>query len=434
MSAFEFDLMNMAIMVTVAWLTPLQFIPLMIWLERKGAAIIQDRIGPNRAAIFGVRLFGMLHNIADVIKLMMKEDITPNHVSRFYYLLAPFWAMTIALIPLMLIPFAASVPVGEFLFRFQATNFDNSLLLLFAVTGLGVYGIILAGWASNNKFSLLGGLRSSAQMISYELTMALAIVGILLVYNELRIEKIVEAQGRFIEFGNYYIALPAWGIFLQPIGFFLFLIAAFAETNRTPFDLAEGESELVAGYHIEYSSMKFALFFMAEYANMVVASLVVATLFLGGYQLPGLDTNALRSNPNQTAILALAMLALGMGIAGYATFKRIRKQKQLFASGGSRLEYPVLAIVFIGAALTALALIPIVPGIHFDADFANWMTMALQAGTLLGKALIFCWLFVQIRWTLPRFRYDQLMNLGWRMLMPLALLNIVITALVKFYF
>ncbi len=422
-----FLLINILIMAVVAWMIPLQLIPLMIWLERKGAAIIQDRIGPNRANILGVRLFGMLHNIADVIKLMMKEDITPERVHRFYYLLAPFWSMTVALIPLMLVPIAAPVPIGDYIFRFQVADYEAGILLLLAVTGLGVYGIIFAGWSSNNKFSLMGGLRSSAQMISYELAMGLAIVAMLMVYRDLRLDGIVEQQtGPLSVLGVRVPFLPNWGVFMQPVAFVLFVTAAFAETNRTPFDLAEGESELVAGYHTEYSSMKFALFFMAEYANMVVASVVIATLFLGGYQVPFFATDVLRAHPNETAAAMLGLLAVTGLVGGIIVIRRSPLQHVLYAKGVERGEYMVIALALFGLMVGALAAVPVVLALDL-ASVAPYIVAGLQVSMLLAKALVFCWLYVQVRWTLPRFRYDQLMNLGWKMMIPVGVLNILAT-------
>jgi NADH-quinone oxidoreductase subunit H len=426
-----FTLINIAIMVVVMWLVPLQFIPFFIWLERKGSALIQDRIGPNRAEILGVRLFGLIHNFADVIKLVWKEGFTPAGAHRSYYLLAPFWSMTLALLPLLVVPLAAPIEVAGRTVRFQAANFNVGVLYILALTSLGVFGVILAGWASNNKFSLLGGLRSSAQMISYELSMGLAVVGLLMVYQSVRMDGIVEAQGGALHFLGLALPLPNWGVFLQPLGFLLFLTAVFAETNRNPFDLAEGESELVAGYHVEYSSVKFALFFMAEYANMVAAAFLTATLFFGGYQVPFFPAQRLVANPLGT----LTALCLGLAAAGTAVsfllYRRGRSQEKLqkgfrrmesFLLAGGAVSVAVAALfVLLTAGLGAWTLPAWAPGI---------LAAALQLACLTAKVLFFCWLFVWVRWTLPRFRYDQLMTLGWKFMLPVALLNLLVTAVV----
>ncbi len=416
-------------MTVVMWLTPLQFIPFFIWLERKGSAIIQDRIGPNRAEILGFRLFGMIHNFADVIKLLMKENITPSHANKFYYLLAPFWSMTVSLLPLLVIPLAAPINLGEHTLHFQAANYGVGILYVLSITSMGVFGVILAGWASNNKFSLLGGLRSSAQMISYELSMGLAIVGLLMVYQGVKVDGIVETQGRLLSFAGHNLPLPNWGIFLQPLGFFIFLVASFAETNRNPFDLAEGESELVAGYHIEYSSVKFALFFMAEYSNMVVASFLISTLFLGGYQVPFFSTEALVQNPQVSLLLLCLLGIIGGGLFGYLVYQKGDQQKGLY-TGMKRREPFILATLGFGIALLAIAVLIL----SFIVSFPPWapafLAAAVQMLCLLTKVLFFCWLFVWVRWTMPRFRYDQLMNLGWKLMLPLALLNLLVTGVV----
>lgn len=430
MDSFTFAVLNILIMAFIMWNIPLQFIPLMIWLERKGAAIIQDRIGPIRANIFGIRLFGMLHNIADVIKLLFKEDVIPNHVHKFYYILAPFWSMTISLIPLMLVPIASPIQISDYIFRFQVADYSSGILLLFAITGLGVYGIIFAGWASNNKYSLLGGLRSSAQMISYELGMGLSIVAILMTYQDVSLNTIVEKQSGLLNIFGITLPLPNWGIFLQPIAFITFVVAAFAETNRTPFDLAEGEAEIVAGYHTEYSSMKFALFFMAEYANMVVASIVIATLFLGGYQVPFFSTETLRQYPQYTLTAILILLAIQFLIGGIIVFKRAKSYGTKFQETLGKKEYFILSYLFFGLMILSLILIPIVLQIQFSFLVAQIIVAVFQILMLLGKAMIFLWLYVHVRWTLPRFRYDQLMNMGWKLMLPISLLNVIATGIV----
>jgi NADH-quinone oxidoreductase subunit H len=421
-----FRLANIVVVAVVAWLIPLNMVPVFIWLERKGSAIIQDRTGPNRAAILGFRLFGMLHNIADTLKLFMKEDILPARANRLAYYAAPAIAMMVALLPLMLVPFAAPLPLFGETLRFEAAGFGVGLLFLIALSGLGVFGLLLGGWGSNNKLSLMGGLRSASQFISYELAVGLSVVGLLMAYGTADIGKIVEAQGLPLVVGGVTLPVPAWGLFVQPVAFILFLVGAFAETNRNPFDLPEGESELVAGYHVEYSSMKFALFFMAEYSHMTVASVVLATLFLGGYQVPFASTETLRSHPREVLQVlclgtAVSMSALAAVLAGLG-FRRAYDK-------GRRLEIYAYALGALGLVISALVALWLLPGWTLPSWLPYPLTALVQFACLLGKMLFFCWLFVWVRWTLPRFRFDQLMGLGWKILLPLGLLNVVVTAL-----
>jgi NADH-quinone oxidoreductase subunit H len=419
--------LNILAVAVVSWLLPLNIIPVLIWLERKGSAIIQDRIGPNRADVFGLRFFGMLHNIADVIKLLMKEDFVPSRTSRFFYLLAPFWFMAVALVPLMTVPLAAPQFFGTLPVRFQAADLDAGVLFILAVTGMGVYGLILAGWASNNKFSLLGALRTTAQMVSYELALAAAVVGVLATYGTARISTLVESQaGPLVLFGREW-PLPGWGVFLQPVAFLVVLTCAFAETNRNPFDLPEGESELVAGYHTEYPGMKFALFFMAEYANMVVASVTVSTLFLGGYQVPFVTTETMLAHPREVLMVMLGGL-VAAGLAGGAWLFALGVARERFERGMRRLELFLLALGGVLTAVAALAVLPLVPSMPVPPWLPPLLCAIVQGTALMAKVMFFCWLYVWVRWTLPRFRYDQLMRFGWRFLLPLALANLLVTA------
>ena len=309
-----------------------------VWFERKVVARMQSRWGPTR-----VGPHGLLQPIADAIKLLTKEDITPSGAFRLIYLVAPVLAVITALLAFAVIPFGPSARFGG-VELFQISDLDIGLLFVLSVTSMGVYGIALAGWASNSKYSLLGSLRSSAQMISYELAIGLALVGVLLMSGSLSLRSIVESQS-----GTWWGFLPRWNVFPQFVAFFCYLTAAFAETNRLPFDLPEAETELVAGYHTEYSSMKFAMFFLAEYANMVTVSCLATVLFFGGWHGP------------------------------------------LFGPDWLRLVLPLL-----------------------------WFSL---------KVVCFLFLYVWIRGTLPRFRYDQLMAFGWKFLVPLALLNVVGTSL-----
>ncbi len=319
-----------------------------VLLERKVSAWIQNRVGPNRT---GWR--GSLQSFADVLKLVLKEDIVPEAASYGFHTLAPVISIAIAISVWAMIPFAAPFSVGETVVDpTVAPGLDVGILILLALSSLGVYGITLAGWASNNKYSLLGGLRSSAQMISYELSMGLSLIGMMLVMGSLNVTEIVTQQG-----GYWFGFLPAWNIFVQPVGFLIFLVAAFAETNRAPFDLAEAEPELVGGFHTEYTGLKFGLFFLAEYGNVILMSALMSTLFFGGYNFPW--------------------------VQDLAFFR----------------EHDILCAL-------------------------------LQFTALFGKTLFFIFFFIWVRWSIPRFRYDQLMNLGWRVMFPLALVNTVVTAIV----
>lgn len=328
---------------------PLGALPIIIHVERRGAGFIQRRLGPNR-----VGPFGLLQPLADVAKFMFKEEVHPTHVRPFFYSAAPLIALVVALLPLACIPIIGPIEFdGRTIFP-EVFRSDMGIFFAFAVSALGSYGILLAGWASNNKYSMLGALRACAQMVSYELSLSTAIVAMIFVFGTNDIHLMVNAQT-----GYWFGFLPKWGFFMQPLAALLFLVGIFAESNRLPFDLAEGESEIVAGYHLEYSSMKFALFFMAEYIHMIALSALFIILFFGGYSLlPGLD------------------------------------------------------------------LIP--------TDNAFVLPL-LQAISLITKIAIMVWIFVWVRWTLPRFRYDQLMDLGWRRLLPLGIVNLIVTVLFVYF-
>ena len=378
-------------LVAFVLLTALAYIQ---WVERKVLAHIQLRIGPRR-----VGPHGLLQPLADVIKLLTKEDMLPSHVNKFFYFLAPFIAVMFALISIAVIPFGTEVKIGSFSTPMQLTDLNIGVLFVLGLSGVGVYGVALAGWASNNKYSLIGGLRSSAQMISYELPMAMAIVAPLLMLNSLSFRELVDGQGGF-----YLGFIPRWAIFQGPfpqiLSFLIFMIAAFAETNRVPFDLPEAENELVAGFHTEYGSMKFAAFFMAEYCNMVTVSCVGALLFLGGWQ--PLWPAEYGSQFVPTLVLAISgLICLYHGLHPARPFDRI--------------TLPVFGVIFLGIA--AIFLVPIVA------------TILLPLFWFLAKVCIILFIYIWIRGTLPRFRYDQLMNFAWTVLFPVAIVNLFITAL-----
>jgi NADH-quinone oxidoreductase subunit H len=363
------------------------------WVERKVIAHVQVRMGPSR-----VGPHGLLQPMADVIKLLTKEDLLPPYVHLGFYLLAPFLAVSMALISVAVIPFGPEVSAFGYSTWLQLTDLNVGLLFVLAISSLGVYGIALAGWASNNKYSLLGGLRSSAQMISYELPISLAIASPLLLAGTLSLRGVVEAQK-----GYYFGFIPQWNVFHGPfpqvLSFIVFLIAAFAETNRVPFDLPEAENELVAGFHTEYSSMKFACFFMAEYANMITVCSMTTTLFLGGW-LPIFPTPL--SNFVPPAILVLA--------GAVCLFHGLNPRRPL-----DRITLPAFAVVFF-----ALGAIFLIPGLQPFLTPLFWF--AAKTGFLL-------FVFIWVRATLPRFRYDQLMGFAWKFLFPLALLNMLVTGL-----
>jgi NADH-quinone oxidoreductase subunit H len=363
------------------------------WVERKVLAHIQSRTGPLR-----VGPHGLLQPLADVFKLLTKEDLMPPHASRFFYLLAPFIAVSLALVSISIIPFGPEVPVPGGKTFMEIGDLNVGILFILAIGAISVYGIALAGWSSNNKYSLMGGLRSSAQMISYELPFTLVIVSPLLLANHLSFRGIAESQA-----GYYLDFIPRWSIFQLPcpqiFGFIIFMIAGFAETNRIPFDLPEAENELVAGFHTEYSSMKFACFFMAEYANMVTISCVATILFLGGWHplFP-----APYSNWVPTAVFVLAALLL------FAQGAKIGRK-------GDHITFPVF-----GMAALFLAALFAIPFLQTYLVPVFWF--AAKAGFLL-------FVYIWIRGTLPRFRYDQLMHFAWTFLFPCALINLLVTAL-----
>lgn len=394
----------------------LQLIPILIWFERKGCAYIQDRRGPNRAQILGIRLGGIIHNLADVVKLLCKQDIIPSKASKFIYVIAPMIAIFVASVTVGVVPFGEPLKIGGMIIPLQIADLNVGILYILGIGSLGVYGIMLGGWSSNSSYSLLGTLRASAQMVSYEIAMGLALVSLFLITGTVRLPEIVAQQTGF-----------HWNVFLQPIAFILFLTALFAETNRNPFDLAEGESELVAGFHTEYSSMKFALFFMAEYAHIAVGSLIITMLFFGGWNMPGLDYNMIRSAPDTTLSLALPIIGATMILFGIFLCGWFRKGKY-----GDLRDYEVL-VFGIPSALLGIGLILL----HFvlpQTFLPEWggavLIAAIQMTVVLIKTLFFCAFFIWVRWTLPRFRYDQLMNLGWKGMIPIALVNIVITSAV----
>lgn len=333
-------LIEWVVKIGIVFLIFMHALAYIVLLERRLLGFIQMRLGPNR-----VGPFGLLQPLADGIKFFFKEEIIPRDADRVLYIMAPVVALVPALTTIAVIPFGDTIKLFDRTIQLSITRVDISLLVILALTSMGVYGIVFAGWASNNKYSLMGGLRSSAQMISYELSLSLAIVGVVIFSGSLDLAEIAKAQMEPWAWDKTGGWIPKWNIFTQPIGFMLFLISVIAETNRVPFDLPEAETELVAGFHTEYSSMKFAIFFIAEYANMVTASAMATLLFLGGWHGPFVK------------------------------------------------DFPLLGPVYFTI-----------------------------------KILFFLVLYIWLRGTLPRFRYDQLMKFGWKFMIPVALANVVLVA------
>ena len=363
------------------------------WFERKVIAHIQSRWGP-----YYVGAHGLLQPLADGVKFLFKEDVTLPAADRFVYILAPFFALSLALTTLALIPFG---PATVYIFgqptQLVVANVDVGLLFLFAITSIGVYGVALAGWSSNSKYSLLGGLRSSAQMISYEVSLTLSVVGVLLLAGSFNFNEIIEHQQGYF---RYLPFIPRWNVFPQIVGFLCYFVSAIAETNRAPFDLPEGETELVGGFHTEYSSFKFAMFFMAEYGNMITVSCLATILFFGGWLSPLPDSWTWQQYlPGVGLLLAALYLA-------YDTVRNMR--------GIGRIQLAVVTLLAGGIGLLCLlpAVAPVIQG-------PFWF---------LGKVFFIIFFYVWTRSTLPRMRYDQLMSFGWKLLLPVSLLNLVVTA------
>ena len=338
----------------LVWLLSLTL--LLTWVERKESAVLQDRIGANRASILGLRAFGLFQPLADAVKMVFKEDFVPAFSEKVFHTLAPFLSFFFVAVTIAAVPFGDSVTIGGRVITLQALDLSVGLLFVLAMLALGIYGILLAGWASRSRYALLGGMRGAAQLVSYEVALGFALIGLILVFPSLRLSEIVAYQG-----GLLFGVLPRWGIFLQPLGFILFLIAALAETKRVPFDLPEGESEII-GFFAEYGGLKWGLFMMTDFLEVAVLSALTATLYFGGWQVPWLARDGFH-----------------------------------FPWGGDWL-LPRGAVV------------------------------ALQLAAFQAKVAFGCWLQVLIRWTYPRLRYDQLMDLGWKVLVPLGLLNLGLTA------
>ncbi len=417
------DILLVILRIAFGAFVPLSFVAVLVWMERRGAAFFQDRAGPNRCNFLGFRAGGLIQNAADGIKLAFKEDVVPGHVKhKFYFILAPMLVFITALLCFAVIPFADVLILGDNHYVMQAIPMDIGILWFLAIVGFGVYGIILAGWSSHNKYGVLGGLRAAAQVISYEIPMGLALVSLLAVYGTVNLTEMAQFQGQLL-FGF----IPMWGVFLQPLGVIIFIVAAFAETNRTPFDLAEGESEIVAGFHVEYSSMKFALFFMGEYVAMFVSSALIVTLYFGSYQIPWLNTETLVAYARPVVILMM----IGLPVIGYFFGEWMKKNNRshYYRENDPRKKETAVYVALLWSLVAVLEIVLLVYLVFAHGGVADRILVALlQIGTFLFKTFLMCFVYVWVRWTLPRFRYDQLQKIGWEKLLPLALLNIFITS------
>lgn len=374
-----FEITINCIKLVLVFLMMVQAVPILVWLERRGSAFIQNRFGPNR-----VGPLGLLQLLADAVKFLFKEEFIPEKGVKLLYYAAPVVALVPAALAFNAIPMSLPIQVeafemlgstwGPYTFLFQGYEIGVGIVFVLGVSSLASYAILMAGWGSGNKFSLLGALRASAQMISYELALGLSIVGIILMYGTFNFTEMIAAQQGPLSFqfmGSQFSLpfLPNWGIFFQPLGAIIFFAATFAETNRLPFDLAEGEAELVAGFHVEYGGFKMLLFFLGEYGHMLVASALMVVFFFGGYSIPGVSSQELLAWANS------------------------------FAPSPTKASILVSVLFFLSFFI---------------------------------KLAVFLWIFIQVRWTLPRFRYDQLMDLGWKTMLPWALFNTILTAVVIF--
>ena len=369
MGTTGFEITVNLIKTVLVFLMMVQAVPILVWLERRGSAFIQNRFGPNR-----VGPLGLVQLLADAVKFLTKEDFVPEKGNRFLFYAAPVFALIPAAIAYMAIPMSVPLKLDGATFLIQGFEINVGIVFILGISSLAAYTILMAGWGSGSKFSLMGAMRASAQIISYELALGLSIVGVILMYGTFNLtEMIAQQQGplQFSAFGYTITSslLPNWGIFYQPVGMILFFAATFAESNRLPFDLAEGEAELVAGFHTEYGGFKMLMFFIGEYGHMMIASGLMATFFFGGYGIPYLSVQDVQQ--------------IGMNI--------------------------------FGSEIAANIFNTVVHFLSYNVKFA-----------------IFLWIFIHVRWTLPRFRYDQLMDLGWKTMLPWALANTMLTAVVMF--
>jgi len=352
------DMLIVLAKAVLAMLWTLLLALFLTWVERKQSAVMQDRIGANRASVFGLRLFGLFQPFADAIKMFFKEDFDPKFSQRVLHWLAPTVSFFCVAVTMVAVPFGDTVRLFGRSIPLQVVDLDAALLFILAMLSLGIYGILIGGWASANRFALIGSLRGAAQLISYEVALGLSLVGLVMVFPSLRLSALVEYQG-----GLLFGFLPRWGIFLQPLGFAAFFLAGMAETKRVPFDMPEGESEII-GFYTEYGGLKFGLFMFTDFLEVIVLASLATTLFFGGWQVPWL------------------------GDGGF-----------VFPGGGRW-------------------------------TLAPWAVTVLRVLSFNLKVFFFCWLLILVRWTYPRFRYDQVMDFGWKVLVPLGVVNILATGLI----
>ena len=402
-------------------------IPVLVWLERRIAGLTQDRLGPNRTNIFGFRLGGVVQSFADVVKLLLKEEYYPSHIKngKWLFMFAPIITFAAALLAFMAIPFADTLLIDGEALRIQALPIDFGVFWYMAISAIGVLGVIFGGWLSHNKYSLLGAARAGSMVISYELPLGLSILAFIITYNTIDFNAMVQWQS-----GTLFGFLPAWGIIVQPLAAIILIVALFAETNRNPFTVAEGESEIVAGFMTEYTAMKFAMYFMGEYVAMNTASAVIITMIFGGYQIPWVSTEMLQENFSIFAISIMLIMPIIVSILIRWMQKNNTVRPSVATDDGRNFETKVLTIVMIGMTLLVEAIL-IYLAFLTDNALANSLAITLfQIAVFVVKLMMFNMFFILIRWTVPRFRYDQVQKLGWYYLLPLSLFNLAITAII----
>lgn len=408
--------------IAVILIFALSLIPILILLERKVSGFIQDRPGPNRTNICGIRLGGVIQSLADALKLVIKENFIPNSIkSKKLFNLAPTILFITSLLCISVIPFADYFELDGVKYLMAAIPFDGGMLWYFGFASLGVYGILIAGISSNNKYSLLGSLRCASGVISYEIPMGLSAVSMMITYSSINLQEFVSFQESHL-----------WGFLLQPLAAIIFIVCGFAESNRVPFDVAEGESEIVAGYHVEYSGMSFGMFFLAEYISMIAMSALIVTIFFGGYSLPFMGKAEIMAN-YQIILFAIAILLTifcivfikwlkKCNVTRYKCQNDLRKKENSFYIKSSILITAILDFVCIYFALQEVGAF----GLEVINLVINILVFSLKTFLMI---LVFLW----VRWTLPRFRFDQIQKLGWEKLLPLSIINIIVTALVVGY-
>ncbi|MDA3909632.1 MAG: NADH-quinone oxidoreductase subunit H [Sulfurimonas sp.] len=422
-SAIVIAIISFALGALLALLT----IPVLVWLERRVAGLVQDRLGPNRTNIGGFRLGGVVQSFADVVKLLLKEEYYPSHIKsgKWLFMLAPIITFAAALLAFMAIPFADSMIIDGESLRISALPIDFGVFWYMAISAIGVLGVIFGGWLSHNKYSLLGAARASSMVVSYELPLGLSILAFIITYDTVDFNAMVAWQS-----GTFFGFLPSWGILVQPLAAIILIVSLFAETNRNPFTVAEGESEIVAGFMTEYTAMKFAMYFMGEYVAMNTASAVIITMIFGGYQIPWVSTEMLLENFSTFAVSLMVVVPIIVTILIRWMRKNNTVRPTVSTDGGRDFETKVLTIVMIGMTLLVEAIL-IYLAFLTDSALANNIAITLfQIVVFVVKLMMFNIFFILIRWTVPRFRYDQVQKLGWYYLLPLALLNIFITAIV----